>query len=143
MARGILDAVYGSVVGGAIGDALGAPVEGWYYTEIRERFGRVTEFVDTQRGCGWKPAITGGSGSTSGSPCGKRCWIGSWVGRHVREVCCVLRAFSRFLAPTLRVGAGGGRSASNGGSAGLLTRSVRAAFPRGGAETRKASGGTT
>lgn len=49
MAKDILDAVYGSVIGGAIGDALGAPVEGWYYTEIREKFGRVTEFVDTNR----------------------------------------------------------------------------------------------
>ncbi len=49
MAKDILDAVYGSVIGGAIGDALGAPVEGWYFTEIREKFGRVTEFVDTNR----------------------------------------------------------------------------------------------
>jgi ADP-ribosylglycohydrolase len=49
MAKDILDAVYGSVIGGAIGDALGAPVEGWYYDEIRDRFGRVTEFVDTDR----------------------------------------------------------------------------------------------
>lgn len=49
MAEDILDAVYGSVIGGAIGDALGAPVEGWYYTEIREKYGRVTEFVDTGR----------------------------------------------------------------------------------------------
>jgi len=30
--------VYGCLIGGAIGDALGAPVEGWYYTEIREKF---------------------------------------------------------------------------------------------------------
>ena len=45
----IVDAVYGSVIGGAIGDALGAPVEGWYYAEIRERYGRVTEFLDTGR----------------------------------------------------------------------------------------------
>jgi len=49
MAKDILDAVYGSVIGGAIGDALGAPVEGWYYDEIRAKYGRVTEFVDTNR----------------------------------------------------------------------------------------------
>lgn len=45
-----LDAVYGSVIGGAIGDALGAPVEMWYYTEIRERYGRVCEFLPSAIG---------------------------------------------------------------------------------------------
>ena len=45
MAKDILDAVYGCLIGGAIGDALGAPVEGLYYTEIRERYGRVTELM--------------------------------------------------------------------------------------------------
>ena len=45
MAKDILDAVYGSIIGGAIGDALGAPVEGWYWTEIREKYGRVTELM--------------------------------------------------------------------------------------------------
>jgi ADP-ribosylglycohydrolase len=37
--------VYGSLIGGAIGDALGAPVEGLYYTEIRERHGKVTDLM--------------------------------------------------------------------------------------------------
>jgi ADP-ribosylglycohydrolase len=45
MAKDILDAVYGCLIGGAIGDSLGAPVEGWYYTEIREKYGRVTELM--------------------------------------------------------------------------------------------------
>jgi ADP-ribosylglycohydrolase len=45
MARDILDAVYGCLIGGAIGDALGAPVEGWYWHEIRERYGKVTELM--------------------------------------------------------------------------------------------------
>ncbi len=45
MAKDILDAVYGSVIGGAIGDALGAPVEGMYYTEIREKHGKVTKLM--------------------------------------------------------------------------------------------------
>ncbi len=31
MSRDILDAVYGCLIGGAIGDALGAPVEGLNY----------------------------------------------------------------------------------------------------------------
>lgn len=50
MARGILDAVYGCLIGGAIGDALGAPVEGWYWTEIREKHGRMTEMLPFQIG---------------------------------------------------------------------------------------------
>jgi len=45
MAQDILDAVYGCLIGGAIGDALGAPVEGWYWTDIRARYGRVTELM--------------------------------------------------------------------------------------------------
>jgi ADP-ribosylglycohydrolase len=45
LAENIFDAVYGSIIGGAIGDALGAPVEGWYWTEIREKYGRVTDLM--------------------------------------------------------------------------------------------------
>jgi ADP-ribosylglycohydrolase len=45
LAKDVLDAVYGCLIGGAIGDALGAPVEGLYYTEIRERHGKVTELM--------------------------------------------------------------------------------------------------
>ncbi len=45
MAQDILDAVYGCIIGGAIGDALGAPVEGWYWSDIRARYGRVTELM--------------------------------------------------------------------------------------------------
>ena len=48
MAKTLFDAVYGSIIGGAIGDALGAPVEGWYYDEIKERFGRITDFVSAR-----------------------------------------------------------------------------------------------
>ncbi len=50
MARDILDAVYGSIIGGAIGDALGAPVESWYFTEIREKYGHMTELLPGVRG---------------------------------------------------------------------------------------------
>jgi len=50
MTKDILDAVYGCLIGGAIGDALGAPVEGLYYTEIRERYGKITEFLPSYRG---------------------------------------------------------------------------------------------
>jgi len=59
MAQNIYDAVYGCLIGGAIGDALGAPVEGWYYDEIRARYGRVTEFESTRRGT--SGALYGGS----------------------------------------------------------------------------------
>lgn len=44
MTSGILDRVYGCIIGGAIGDALGAPVQGWAFEEIREKRGRVDEF---------------------------------------------------------------------------------------------------
>lgn len=57
MARDILDAVYGCLIGGAIGDALGAPVEGLYYTEIRERYGKITELM---------PSTIGNTGTTYG-----------------------------------------------------------------------------
>ena len=45
MAKDLLDAVYGSLITKAIGDALGAPVEGWYWTEIREKYGHITELM--------------------------------------------------------------------------------------------------
>ncbi|MDQ3943219.1 MAG: ADP-ribosylglycohydrolase family protein [Actinomycetota bacterium] len=50
MAKNILDAVYGCLIGGAIGDALGAPVEGWHYADIREEYGKVEEFMPGSRG---------------------------------------------------------------------------------------------
>ncbi len=39
------DRVLGCLLGGAIGDALGAPVENWHWRDIRERHGRVTELL--------------------------------------------------------------------------------------------------
>ena len=45
MARNLLDAVYGSLIGGAVGDAMGAPTEGMLYTEIREKYGKVTTLL--------------------------------------------------------------------------------------------------
>jgi ADP-ribosylglycohydrolase len=39
---------YGSLIGGAIGDALGAPVGGWHYTDIRRENGK----EDRVRCCG-------------------------------------------------------------------------------------------
>ena len=50
MAQDLFDAVYGCLIGGAIGDALGAPIEGLYYNEIREKHGKLTEFVPSYRG---------------------------------------------------------------------------------------------
>lgn len=49
MARDLFDAVYGSLIASAIGDALGAPVEGWYWTDIRAQYGRVTELMPSTR----------------------------------------------------------------------------------------------
>ena len=39
------DKVYGCLIGGAIGDAMGAPAEDWYYTDIRATFGRIDSFL--------------------------------------------------------------------------------------------------
>jgi ADP-ribosylglycohydrolase len=41
----LLDKVLGCLYGGAIGDAMGAPVEGLPPEEIRERYGEVSDFV--------------------------------------------------------------------------------------------------
>jgi ADP-ribosylglycohydrolase len=45
VAKDLFDAVYGCLIGGAIGDALGAPVEGLNHWEIRERNGRLEELI--------------------------------------------------------------------------------------------------
>lgn len=50
MANDIFDAVYGCLIGGAIGDALGAPVEGQYYADIRVDPGVLTDLVPSYRG---------------------------------------------------------------------------------------------
>jgi ADP-ribosylglycohydrolase len=39
------DQIYGCLVGGAIGDALGAAVENWHYADIRREFGNVAELL--------------------------------------------------------------------------------------------------
>jgi len=44
MTRSIAERVYGCLIGGAIGDALGAPVEGWSYRQIRAEYGKVETF---------------------------------------------------------------------------------------------------
>lgn len=49
MAKDILDAVYGSLIASAIGDSLGAPVEGMYWHEIRQKFGHVTELLPSSK----------------------------------------------------------------------------------------------
>jgi ADP-ribosylglycohydrolase len=56
MAKDIFDAIYGCLIGGAIGDALGAPVETWPYTEIRATYGKVDELMPFQKSyCGGQP----------------------------------------------------------------------------------------
>lgn len=44
MTDDIFDRTYGCLIGGAIGDALGAAVEGWPYQQIREEYGKIDEF---------------------------------------------------------------------------------------------------
>ena len=41
--------VYGCIVGGAIGDAMGIPVEMMHYEDIEAQFGKVTTFVKRQK----------------------------------------------------------------------------------------------
>lgn len=41
----LLDRIYGCLIAGAIGDALGAPAEGLYYQQIRERYGRIDDLM--------------------------------------------------------------------------------------------------
>jgi ADP-ribosylglycohydrolase len=45
VSRDFLDACYGALIGGAIGDAMGAPVENWHYTDVRRRHGKVDAFL--------------------------------------------------------------------------------------------------
>lgn len=68
MAKDIFDAVYGCVVGGAVGDALGAPVEGWYWHEVRAKYagGRIMELEPGRRG-NTGPMYGGSSGYSYGA----------------------------------------------------------------------------
>jgi ADP-ribosylglycohydrolase len=50
VAEDFLDAVYGCLIGGAIGDAMGAPVENWHFDDIREEYGKVDRFLPGHRG---------------------------------------------------------------------------------------------
>ena len=42
----ITDTMYGCLIGGAVGDALGAPVEGWTHRQIQEEYGTLEEFKE-------------------------------------------------------------------------------------------------
>lgn len=44
MSSDISDRIYGCLIGGAIGDALAAPIEGWSYDRIRREYGTVDDF---------------------------------------------------------------------------------------------------
>ena len=52
MTETTVDRVYGCLIGGAIGDALGATVEGWSYERIRQEYGRAEEFRKLHRAYG-------------------------------------------------------------------------------------------
>jgi ADP-ribosylglycohydrolase len=45
LASNVFDAVYGCLIGGAIGDALEAAVENWHYSDIRAKHGKVDRFL--------------------------------------------------------------------------------------------------
>lgn len=44
MSAEFVDRIYGCLIGGAIGDSLGATVENWSYGQIREEYGKVDSF---------------------------------------------------------------------------------------------------
>lgn len=52
MRANITDGVYGCLIGGAIGDALGATVEGWSHERIEREYGKVDEFRKLHRAYG-------------------------------------------------------------------------------------------
>ncbi len=45
MTNGFLDKVYGCLIGGAIGDSIGAPVECWNYWKIRDTYGKLDRWL--------------------------------------------------------------------------------------------------
>ncbi len=47
--KSLYETIYGSLVGLAIGDALGAPVEGWESQDIETRFGSVKTFLPYEK----------------------------------------------------------------------------------------------
>lgn len=49
MAPHLEDSFYGCLIGGAIGDALGAPVEGLNYWEIRQQYGMLSDLIVSPR----------------------------------------------------------------------------------------------
>lgn len=56
--KDFFDAVYGCLIGGAIGDAMGAPVENWRCADIRETYGKVRELMPHGHGAGLPGSIT-------------------------------------------------------------------------------------
>jgi ADP-ribosylglycohydrolase len=50
VAKDFFDAVYGCLIGGAIGDAMGAPVENWHHADISKEYGKVERFLPGPRG---------------------------------------------------------------------------------------------
>lgn len=44
--NGLFDRVFGCLLGGAIGDAIGGPVECWHYKAIRKKFGTLDRFIE-------------------------------------------------------------------------------------------------
>ena len=45
----LFDKILGCIIGGAVGDAMGIPVEMMHYEDIEAQFGKVTTFVERQK----------------------------------------------------------------------------------------------
>ncbi|MFQ6672883.1 MAG: ADP-ribosylglycohydrolase family protein, partial [Candidatus Tectimicrobiota bacterium] len=52
MTRTLEARTLGCLLGGAVGDALGAPVEGMTRRQIRDRFGLITDYLPERFGAG-------------------------------------------------------------------------------------------
>lgn len=55
----LMDRIYGCMIGGAVGDAMGFPTEGMPYTLIRERWGKVREPRIREGAQDWNPPVNG------------------------------------------------------------------------------------
>ena len=43
--RHFYEKIYGCLLSGAIGNAMGNPVENWHYKEIKEKYGKITSLI--------------------------------------------------------------------------------------------------
>lgn len=55
----LFNRIYGCMIGGAVGDAMGFSTEGMHYKKIRERYGKVEYPMQRENTEGWDPPVVG------------------------------------------------------------------------------------